>query len=1170
MRIGKKNISAMKKSYYLLLVAVLVLAGCAKEQVSPSVTGKGRQITVTANAENPVSTKATASDAGVVEWSTGDQIGVFDLGDGQTYPLTFVDGTDKSFSGTVSSSPNLRFAIAPYNSSETLTGDASNVMYSIVLPSTYNNYVPGTTNAPMVAAAPTADGDNYVFDFKHVAALVKVTYENVPVGTAGFCLDTDQKIAGTIDTFESTSDVEFTTPSNSAASAEVDLDLSSAVTTPNQTMSFYVPVPVATYTYFRVKLVDADLNTISGTGRKINLTGDDQTFKRAELHILPTITLDAATAGDSYNWTLAKADIGESGTAVSKGEPTALSWTPTYSVGSVGNLDSTKGLQIGTSDTPCTSLTLTTSGYTDYISNVLVNFSTANDGDANVSVKVGDTSLTYGSDNATKVSGTTTPATYEFKADGLVKGDVTITFTNTKKAFYIRKISINGDPRAEQTLSFSSSTASAVVGEDFTEPTLSGAQTTVTYSSSDTGVATVDASTGEVTLVAAGTTTITATAAADETYQEASASYTLTVNAAYQFSTIAGMKELFTGTSSSAAVTAIGKLTDAVVTYVSGSNAYIEDASAGVLIYLSGHGLEAGQSISGEVTVSGFKYNGLPEINSLTTTNATITSGATIPCSTVTLATLNTDDGYATWESRRVKIEDATVTTAFNSTGSAAVSGEISQDGSTIVPRVNKNITITKATENNIIDVVGYPSVFSSTKQLTVWSDDDITVTGGAGAFTITDQPSSVKVGSTVTFSVSVNSGAEITVTSSDEGIATVSYDSSTGTATVKGVSEGTATISLSAPANGNFTAASASFDVTVGSSEDVTIDLTAQGYENQQEVATVSSSDRKVTLTFDKGTGSNTPKYYTSGTAVRVYGGGTIKVSSTGTITKAIFTWDSSNKPTSADVASTGTYDTSSSTWTGSASEFTLTRPTGSGNWQLQKIVVTVSGATAATKHSITIGAVTNGTISANVTEAYEDETVTLTATPDDGYTLDAWSVTDAESNVITVTNNTFTMPGSDVTVSATFKEKSSAGTDPDADGTCFNLTSYSSLPDGWTCTSVSTSSYYKIDAGGSMTSPAYNLSGTGYNTATISINVAKYGNGTNPAATLSVSYDGGDTYTETTTLTAPTSNKYSTQTYTLTGTLTSNVVIKLENPTGNASLRVQSFSLKLSTVSE
>ena len=84
----------------------------------------------------------------------------------------------------------------------------------------------------------------------------------------------------------------------------------------------------------------------------------------------------------------------------------------------------------------------------------------------------------------------------------------------------------------ERNLAFSSTTATATVGEDFTEPTLNGATAGVTYSSSNTSVAIVNETTGAVTLVAAGETTISATAAADATYKAGEASYTLTVSAA--------------------------------------------------------------------------------------------------------------------------------------------------------------------------------------------------------------------------------------------------------------------------------------------------------------------------------------------------------------------------------------------------------------------------------------------------------------------------------------------------------------------------------------------------------------------------------------------------------------------------------------------------------------
>ncbi|MCD8046957.1 MAG: DUF6273 domain-containing protein, partial [Clostridiales bacterium] len=84
--------------------------------------------------------------------------------------------------------------------------------------------------------------------------------------------------------------------------------------------------------------------------------------------------------------------------------------------------------------------------------------------------------------------------------------------------------------KAEQSISYSAgSVAKHINGAAFinelTKATVGGG---ITYASDDTGVATVDED-GKVTIVGAGTATITATAAATENYNEATASYTLTV-----------------------------------------------------------------------------------------------------------------------------------------------------------------------------------------------------------------------------------------------------------------------------------------------------------------------------------------------------------------------------------------------------------------------------------------------------------------------------------------------------------------------------------------------------------------------------------------------------------------------------------------------------------------
>ncbi len=72
-------------------------------------------------------------------------------------------------------------------------------------------------------------------------------------------------------------------------------------------------------------------------------------------------------------------------------------------------------------------------------------------------------------------------------------------------------------------------------------------------------------------------------------------------------------------------------------------------------------------------------------------------------------------------------------------------------------------------------------------------------------------------------------------------------------------------------------------------------------------------------------------------------------------------------------------------------------------------------------TQYNITVTQPQHGTISAPA-QAYANSTVTLTATPATGYCLSSWTVKDASNHSITVTNNQFTMPSSNVTVTATF----------------------------------------------------------------------------------------------------------------------------------------------------
>ncbi len=62
------------------------------------------------------------------------------------------------------------------------------------------------------------------------------------------------------------------------------------------------------------------------------------------------------------------------------------------------------------------------------------------------------------------------------------------------------------------------------------------------------------------------------------------------------------------------------------------------------------------------------------------------------------------------------------------------------------------------------------------------------------------------------------------------------------------------------------------------------------------------------------------------------------------------------------------------------------------------------------------------HGTISASATSATEETIIELTATPEEGYQLHHWTVTNEAGETIEVFDNRFGMPASDVTVTATF----------------------------------------------------------------------------------------------------------------------------------------------------
>ena len=209
-------------------------------------------------------------------------------------------------------------------------------------------------------------------------------------------------------------------------------------------------------------------------------------------------------------------------------------WTVT-SDAKESTFQSDKGIHYGTNNVSVSNIKVSTSAYADaVITKIVVNASAANAGSPKVSCTVNGKAF------GTAQSLTTNNAAYTF--EGKSSGEIVVSVSKkiTKKALYIKSIEITYSTANLETttLTLTAPGSPISIGNTFiSTPTLkAGEQTlsdkTITWSSDNDKVATVDAATGTVTGVAAGKANITAKFAGDDTYKTSTASYEIIVKGA--------------------------------------------------------------------------------------------------------------------------------------------------------------------------------------------------------------------------------------------------------------------------------------------------------------------------------------------------------------------------------------------------------------------------------------------------------------------------------------------------------------------------------------------------------------------------------------------------------------------------------------------------------------
>ena len=160
---------------------------------------------------------------------------------------------------------------------------------------------------------------------------------------------------------------------------------------------------------------------------------------------------------------------------------------------------------------------------------------------------------------------------------------------------------------------------------------------------------------------------------------------------------------------------------------------------------------------------------------------------------------------------------------------------------------------------------------------------------------------------------------------------------------------------------------------------------------------------------------GQNAPKYYTTGSGLRVYNGGTFTISSTKVISSITLTF-----------SSTGYTFSSSNTTTPQ----TIEPNTNSYSWdvsrtcRLQKIEITYSSGSTETTYSVTFNAGTNGTCSTkSLTEKSQNSGVTLpNCNPNTDYTFVGWATTSSATDADAGKAGEIYYPSEDCTLYAVY----------------------------------------------------------------------------------------------------------------------------------------------------
>ena len=278
-------------------------------------------------------------------------------------------------------------------------------------------------------------------------------------------------------------------------------------------------------------------------------------------------------------------------------------------------------IKCGRKNTASTGSVATDFAFSEKITNIEVTVKINSNNVTSANLYISTDGSTWGNAIASNTSITTSTNSISFDVPAAsaagnlyYKVDFVCTSAKSNGVVWLKSIKYTGeasnpdDTRAEAGLEFATTSYDVVLGDAFEAPVVTNPNnlSPITYTSSAPEVATVDETTGAVTIVGAGTTTITAAYAVEDNanFKPGSAQYKINVLAAAtsiaEFAAFGEGKEVIMNC-------------PLTVTYANGQNVYVTDGTSYTLVY------GTNSLATGDIIAKGWKgtnepFNGLPEI----------------------------------------------------------------------------------------------------------------------------------------------------------------------------------------------------------------------------------------------------------------------------------------------------------------------------------------------------------------------------------------------------------------------------------------------------------------------------------------------------------------------------------------------------------------------------